>query len=122
MPLEERKNANMSSRVHPYKGATVVAQYVGPIPTGQFQGETATITLFRDYASTGFRSNYERVPTAWLELRTSGGFRQCWRYSGKRLELAQKHYDKNVSELVAAQGATDAALTTHPARGENGAR
>lgn len=94
----------MSARVRPYKGARLVASYTCErLPSGRWEGQSGTVRLWEDYGSQGYKSGYEQVPLAWLEIETSGGMRQCWRYSGKRTAEAAKHYAKNVAELQKAE-------------------
>lgn len=98
----------MSSRVYPYKGARVLREYrCASLPAGQWIGLPCRIRVYEDYASRGYQTDYQPVQTRWLEIEVQAqvrqrGMRQCWAYSGKRLEKAERDFDSNVRALEEA--------------------
>ena len=97
--------SSMSRHTRPYKGASLVPgcsfSCTNPFD-GIHHGTPVLIELYTDYASAGFRTNYTRVPKAWLVMEFGSPTQyHCFAYSGKRYEMARKDFDARVAEVQA---------------------
>ncbi len=90
----------MSSRLEIPKGAVMIDSFGGTIPTGPYAGRHYAMYLFDGLASKGAKSNFQRVPTRWLEYvisATNGEQvkRGAFSYSGKRYAQGLVDFRKN---------------------------
>lgn len=92
----------MSRRNNIPKGATLVSTIGGRIdkPDAWTHGRELRVSLYRDYCSQGYRSNYQAIPCSFVLLKIAGEPTRTWQYSGKRLELGPKHYQKLADDLT----------------------
>ena len=63
---------------------------------------SATFTVYADDVSLGYQSGYAAIPARWYAVDAPGVVRRCWRYTGRRIDGAEREYARAVDEVRAA--------------------
>jgi hypothetical protein len=81
----------------PYVSATILERLDGVIdaPDMSTHGKHAVVTVFRQMASKGYKTDYQRIEERIIEVQIDGEPLQRFRYTGKRLAVA----DQQLAEI-----------------------
>ena len=89
----------------PYKSAVILEHLKGSInaPGEHNHGKDVEFTLYRQYASQGYQSDYQRIEQRIIEIAIEGEPLRRWSYTGKNLVECDQ-FVQDARELIQTNG------------------